>query len=296
MSDKGSDKDTGCIAGPIEGESRILERLLQLDGVRKEFPMNDGTTLVALKNLSLTIRDIEHKPQIVSLLGPSGAGKTTALRVIAALDKPTTGTVVITNGEPDQMRPIRVGDVGVVFQRYPLFDDLNVINNLIVPAVRSGICKADAEEKALRYLAEFNLEKHGEAWPVQLSGGQRQRVAILQQLMQDRHFIILDEPFSGLDPVNIINVIKLISTIANRHTLNTFIIITHDITSAMIISDHIYLLGRERDETGSPIQGSRVMKEYDLIGEGLAYHPEIEDIPRFAAIRKEIKMVEFPKL
>jgi NitT/TauT family transport system ATP-binding protein len=290
------DKDTSCITGPIEGGVRNLERLLHLEGVRKEFPMNDGTTLVALKNLSLTIRNIEYKPQIVSMLGPSGAGKTTALRIIAALDKPTAGSVMITNGQPDEMRPIRIGDVGVVFQRYPLFDDLNVLNNLIVPAARSGICKADAKEKALQYLAEFNLEKHGEAWPVQLSGGQRQRVAILQQLVQDRHFIVLDEPFSGLDPVNIINVIKLISNIAHRHTLNTFIIITHDITSAMIISDHIYLLGRERDEAGNPIQGSRVMKEYDLISEGLAYHPDVEDIPRFSAIRKEIKMVEFPKL
>ena len=114
--------------------------------------------------------------------------------------------------------------------------------------------------------------------------------------MRDRHFIILDEPFSGLDPVNIINVITLISTIANKHTWNTFIIITHDVTSALIISDHVYLLGRERDENGAPISGSRVMKEYNLVAEGLAYHPDIEDIPRFAEIRKEIKIVEFPKL
>ena len=155
---------------------------------------------------------------------------------------------------------------------------------------------AAAKEKALQYLDEFNLVKHGLAWPLQLSGGQRQRVAILQQLMQDRHFVILDEPFSGLDPVNITSVINLISKIANQHTLNTFIIITHDITSALTICDHVYLLGRERDEKGEPIPGSRIMKEYDMVAEGLAYQPNIEDIPRFAEIRKEIKLVEFPKL
>src|SRR5581483_296686 len=163
-------------------------------------------------------------------------------------------------------------------------------------AVRAGMKKDEAKEKALRYLDEFNLVRQGMAWPVQLSGGQRQRVAILQQLMQDRHFIILDEPFSGLDPVNITNVINIINRIANEHTLNTFIIITHDVTSALTISDHVYLLGRERDAGGQPIPGSRVMKEYDLIAEGIAYHPDIEDLPRFAEIRKEIKLVEFPKL
>ena len=140
------------------------------------------------------------------------------------------------------------------------------------------------------------MVKQGLAWPMQLSGGQRQRVAILQQLMRDRHFIILDEPFSGLDPVNIINVIDLIVRTANQHTLNTFIIVTHDVTSALIVSDTVYLLGRERDAQGEPLPGARVMKQYDLIAEGLAYHPDIEDIPRFSEIRKEIKLVEFPKL
>jgi polar amino acid transport system ATP-binding protein/sulfate transport system ATP-binding protein len=288
--------DTACLPGPLSGPPEHLASLLKLENIGKEFPMNDGTTLVALRGLSLCIEDIKGKPQIVSLLGPSGAGKTTTLRIIAGLDRPTAGRVLITIGAPGGLRPVRVGDVGVVFQRYPLFDDLNVLSNLVEPAVRSGMPGKEAKEKALRYLDEFGLVKQGMAWPVQLSGGQRQRVAILQQLMQDRHFILLDEPFSGLDPVNIMNVIKLIDRIANQHTLNTFIIITHDVTSALAISDHVYLLGRARDEQGQPIPGARVMKEYDLIAEGLAYRPDIEDLPHFAELRKEIKLVEFPKL
>ncbi|MBP6820168.1 MAG: ATP-binding cassette domain-containing protein [Acidobacteria bacterium] len=294
MSD--STNPTGIVPGPINGQPKMLETLLMLDNVSREFPMNDGTTFVALKDLSLTIHNIEDKPQIVSLLGPSGAGKTTALRIIAGLDRPTAGQVLITNGDGETMRPARIGDVGVVFQRYPLFEDLNVLNNLVEPAVRRGMQAKDAKEKALRFLDEFGLVKQGLAWPVQLSGGQRQRVAIMQQLMLERHFIILDEPFSGLDPVSITSVIKLISRIANEHTLNTFIIITHDVTSALAISDHVYLLGRERDEKGEPLPGSRVMKEYDLIAEGLAYQPDIEDLPRFDELRKEIKLTEFPKL
>ncbi len=291
-----ADNNTDCIPGQLDQMPQMLETLLHIENVGKEFLMNDGSTFVALKDFTLNIQNIKDKPQIVSLLGPSGSGKTTALRIIAGLDRPTSGSVLITNGAEQQLRPVRVGDVGVVFQRYPLFEDLNVLHNLIDPAVRSGMSKDKAKEKALRLLDEFDLVKQGLAWPLQLSGGQRQRVAILQQLMLDRHFIILDEPFSGLDPVNILNVIKLISNIAHQHTLNTFLIITHDVTSALIISDHLYLLGRERDKQGEPQKGSRVMKEYDLIAEGLAYRSDIEDLPRFAEIRKEIRLVEFPKL
>jgi NitT/TauT family transport system ATP-binding protein len=285
-----------CIEGPLAGPPERLEDLLKLEQVTKEFPMNDGSTFVALKGLSLSIGNIKHKPQIVSLLGPSGSGKTTALRLVAGLDRPTSGQISISDGAARRLRAVRVGDVGVVFQRYPLFEDLNVLDNLLVPAVRRGIAAPEAKDRALAYLDEFDLVKQGLAWPVQLSGGQRQRVAILQQLMLERFFIILDEPFSGLDPVNVTNVINLINRIAHRHTLNTFIIITHDVTSALTISDKVYLLGRDRDKKGEPVPGSRVMKEYDLIAEGLAYQPEIEDLPRFAELRKEIKLIEFPKL
>jgi NitT/TauT family transport system ATP-binding protein len=290
------DDQSKCLPGPLSGPPVMLETLLRVDDVGKEFPMNDGGTFAALRGFSLTIGNIQGKPQIVGLLGPSGAGKTTALRIIAALDRPTFGRVEISDGAAGKLRPVRLGDVGVVFQRYPLFEDLKVIDNLIAPAVRSGIPANEAKEKALSFLDEFDLVRQGLAWPLQLSGGQRQRVAILQQLMLNRHFIILDEPFSGLDPVNVVNVINLISRVAHQHTLNTFIIITHDVTSALAISDHVYLLGRERDVKGEPVPGSRVMKEYDLIAEGLAYRPDIEDLPRFAELRKEIRLIEFPRL
>jgi len=292
----GSSDTPSCVAGPLPGDPELLEPLLAIEGLAKSFKTNDGNTLVVLKDFSLTLRDIKGKPQVVSLLGPSGAGKTTALRIIAGLDKPTAGCVMLSEGDGKPLREVRVGDVGVVFQRYPLFDDINVLNNLVEPAVRAGMPKKTARDKALRLLDEFDMVKQGLAWPQQLSGGQRQRVAILQQLMQDRHFIILDEPFSGLDPVNIINVINLIVSTANQHTRNTFIIVTHDVTSALIVSDTVFLLGRTRNEKGDPVPGARVMKQYNLIAEGLAYHPGIEDIPRFSEIRKEIKLVEFPKL
>jgi ABC-type nitrate/sulfonate/bicarbonate transport system ATPase subunit len=284
-----------CIPGPLD-TMETVGQLLAVRSVTRTFEANDGSTLTVLEDLNLDIYDIKGKPQIVSLLGPSGVGKTTLLRLIAGLDKPTKGEILIGN-EDHALSPVKMGDVGVVFQKYPLFEDINVLDNLIEPVVRRGAMKRDeAKKQALHYLDEFDLVKQGLAYPAQLSGGQRQRVSLLQQLMGDRTFIILDEPFSGLDPVNITSAINLIVNIASRHTLNSFIIITHDVTAALAISDHVYLLGRDRDEKGEPVSGARVKKTYDLIAEGLAYRENIEDLPRFSEIRKEIKLVEFPKL
>jgi ABC-type nitrate/sulfonate/bicarbonate transport system ATPase subunit len=284
-----------CIPGPLD-TMETVGQLLAVRSVTKTFDANDGTTFKVLEDVCLDIHDIKGKPQIVSLLGPSGVGKTTLLRLIAGLDQPTKGEILIGN-EDHALSPVKMGDVGVVFQRYPLFEDITVLDNLIEPVVRRRAMKREeAKQQALRYLDEFDLVKQGLSYPAQLSGGQRQRVSLLQQLMGDRTFIILDEPFSGLDPVNITNAINLIVNIASRHTLNSFIIITHDVTAALAISDHVHLLGRDRDDRGEPVSGARVKKSYDLIAEGLAYRENIEDLPRFSEIRKEIKLVEFPKL
>lgn len=282
--------DSDCIDGVLPTQAVMLEDLLTVDNVSRGFDLNNGKRLPVLTEVSLTIKNIQHKPQIVTILGPSGGGKTTLLRIMAGLDKPDSGTVSV-HAENDGMRPVKIGDVGVVFQRYPLFDDRNVLQNLIEPAINSGLSSAEAKAKAAKFLDEFGLENQVSSFPLQLSGGQRQRVAIAQQLIQDRHYVILDEPFSGLDPNNIQNVIDLLQRIANQHTKNTFVIVTHDVTSALIISDRVVILGKT-----SANEGSKIVKEYDLIKEGLAYQPNIEDLPRFQAIRKEIKYVEFPKL
>ncbi len=282
--------DTDCIDGALPTQAVKLEDLLTVEKISKSFELNNGKRLPVLTEVSLTIQNIQHKPQILSILGPSGGGKTTFLRILAGLDKPDSGSVCV-HVENDGMRPVKVGDIGVVFQRYPLFDDRNVLQNLVEPAMNSGLSRSEAKTKAEKFLDEFGLENQTSSFPLQLSGGQRQRVAIAQQLIQNRHYIILDEPFSGLDPNNIHNVINLLSRIAHQHTKNTFIIVTHDITSALIISDRVIILGKT-----SATEGSKIVKEYDMIKEGLAYQENIEDLPRFLAIRKEIKYVEFPKL
>lgn len=284
-----NDDDIKCIDGVLPNGAVMLEELLVIDKVSKSFWTNDGKRFPVLDNMSLTIRDIKDKPQVVSVLGPSGCGKTTLMRLIAGLDKPDVGAVLCSKND-GKLYPVKVGDVGVVFQRYPLFDDRTVLQNLVEPARNSGLSKSAAEERAVQYLDEFDLSEQKNSFPLQLSGGQRQRVAISQQLIQERHYIILDEPFSGLDPNNTLNVIKLINRVANQHTKNTFIIVTHDITSALIVSDRVFLIGKTKNE------GGRIVKEYDLIKEDLAYRKDIEDLPRFNELRKEIRYVEFPRL
>jgi NitT/TauT family transport system ATP-binding protein len=271
-----------------------MEELLTIENVSKGFRLNDGKELQVLSDVNLKILNIPVKPQIVSILGPSGGGKTTLLRILAGLDVPDSGKVAIKDAKSNSLRDVKIGDIGVVFQRYPLFDDRTVLQNLVEPAVNGGLSSADAKQKALQFLEDFELLKQASSFPVQLSGGQRQRVAIAQQLIQERRYIILDEPFSGLDPNNIANVIKLLQHVASQHTDNTFIIVTHDITSALIISDHVYLLGKPNDSAAG--KGAYFVKDYDLIAEGLAYNESIEDMPRFLQIRKEIKYVHFPRL
>jgi NitT/TauT family transport system ATP-binding protein len=248
-----------------------------------------------LRDLSFEIRNI-HRPgmqqgQVVGLLGPSGMGKTCLFRILAGLDRPDSGSVLI--GE--EGRPVERGMVGVVAQNYPLFSHRTVLGNLIIAARRVGMPGRDAQEKAQRLLREFGLEAHAGKYPVQLSGGQRQRVAIAQQFMCSEHFLLMDEPFSGLDLIAVDRVSRFITEMAQSHELKTFIVVTHDVTAALEVSDTIWLLGRERDERGNIIPGARIHSTYNLVERGLAWRDGITTTPEFLELLREIREV-FPRL
>jgi NitT/TauT family transport system ATP-binding protein len=269
------------------------EPLLRVEEVHQSFPKPDGGRAVVLDDVSLEVLNIPDSGQIRAILGPSGCGKTTLFRVIAGLDKPERGRVLVT----EELVPVRVGMVGVVFQSYPLFEHMTVAANLIHPARQNGVSAKDAKEKARELMEYFGLAEKADTYPVQLSGGQRQRVAIIQQLMTDKHFLIMDEPFSGLDMINGVRLADMIAKVAHKHTLNTILIITHDISMACITADRIHLMGRVRDEAGAcvPGAGSRIVKEYDLVERGLAYRPDITALHEYQDLRREIGE-EFRKL
>jgi len=241
-----------------------------------------------LHNINLTIRDIIRpgaiQGQIVALLGPSGIGKTQLFKILAGMRKPTSGTVLVT----EQLIPVRAGMVGVVAQTYPLFKNRTVLSNLMIAAQLRGHAKADAKAKALEALALYGLTEKAGMYPRQLSGGQRQRVAIAQQILSSEHFLLMDEPFSGLDPVMKDRACDAILKMSQLDELNTVIVVTHDIASAVTIADTVWLMGRVRQADGT-VMGATIIKEYDLIERGLAWHPDITKTPEFQSTMIEIR-------
>ena len=256
--------------------------LLKIENVCLEY---DGRPI--LKNVNAQITEIlrsDGKGQVVGFLGPSGVGKTQLFRIIAGLNQPTSGTVSLDGGQP-----VHPGLVGVVAQNYPLFENRTVLSNLLLAARQKESNPTAALNLVTGYLEEFDLADRAHAYPVQLSGGQRQRTAILQQVLCSQHFLLMDEPFSGLDLLMLEKTAKLIQRIANMDALNCVIVTTHDVTAAASVSDHLWLLGRDRDEQGIIIPGAHIMEVYDLIERDLCWHPEIITTPGFMQFVAEVK-------
>jgi polar amino acid transport system ATP-binding protein/sulfate transport system ATP-binding protein len=222
--------------------------------------------------------------QVVGLLGPSGVGKTRLIRLIAGLDRPDRGTITGVNKQP-----LVAGAVGVVFQDYPLLRHRTVLGNMVIAGIANGLPRAEADAKARSLLERFGLGQRLDFFPAQLSGGQRQRVAIAQQLMRQKQLLLMDEPFSGLDPVTLAEVIKLLVEVANMDELNTVVVVTHDIHSALVVSDTLFMLGRNRGSDDKIVTGACIQHCYDLVVEGLAWRPGVEGEPRFREVEHEVR-------
>ncbi len=259
---------------------KVHDSILQVKNISLKLGGNQ-----ILRDLSFEIRDIQREGsttgQIIGLLGPSGIGKTQLFRILAGLGKPDSGQVLV--GHPG--KPVQRGMVGVVAQQYPLFEHRTVWSNLMVAGGRRGDC--DRRGKDL--LERFRLYDRRDFFPAQLSGGQRQRVAIAQQIMCSEQFLLMDEPFSGLDVVALDAVQELINEVTNADELNTTIIVSHDIAAVCEIADLVLLLGREPDENGRQIPGARVMASYNLGEMGLAWRKGITAEPEFHKLLEEIR-------
>jgi NitT/TauT family transport system ATP-binding protein len=260
----------------------LHETLVKIDNVSLTLGGNS-----ILSNVNHEIRDIKRagmqQGQVVCLLGPSGVGKTQLFRCIAGLQKPTSGQVLIgADG-----KPVQSGDVGVVPQQYTLFRHRKVLDNLVVAAAQRGTAKKAAMQEATAYLERFGIADKSNLYPAQLSGGQRQRVAIIQQLLSSGHFLLMDEPFSGLDPIMKGEAISLIGDVASEDDLNTIIVTTHDVESAILIADQLVLLGHNKD-AGDGNTGSSIKKVYDLAAMGLAWHPELKESKDYFELSKQV--------
>ena len=176
--------------------------------------------------------------KIVAVVGQSGGGKTTLLRMLAGLETIDSGTLIY-NGQTLPLEELEKRHLlGFVFQDFQLFPHLSVLENLILSPIKTqNMSRSDAEDKARRLLDTLGLANHATAYPFSLSGGQKQRVALARAMMIDSEIIGYDEPTSALDPELRKEVEKLI--LENRATGITQIVVTHDMQFAENIADEI---------------------------------------------------------
>ena len=203
--------------------------MLELKNISKKFKDRQ-----ILENFNLTVE--ENK--ILAIVGPSGGGKTTLLRMLAGLEKIDSGEIIY-NGESLPIDELEKRNLlGFVFQDFQLFPHLTVLENLVLSPINTmNMSKSDAEDKAITLLNKLGLEKQVNNYPVSLSGGQKQRVALARAMMIDPKIIGYDEPTSALDPELRLEVEKLI--IQNRELGITQIVVTHDLQFAENIADSI---------------------------------------------------------
>jgi amino acid ABC transporter ATP-binding protein, PAAT family (TC 3.A.1.3.-) len=203
--------------------------MLELKNISKQFGQK-----VIFNHFNLSIPE----GKILSLVGPSGGGKTTLLRMLAGLEKIDSGQVIYD----DEVIAIEhLGHrnlLGFVFQDFQLFPHLTVLDNLILSPIKSmNVSKEEAIQKARDLLKRLGLEEHENAYPYSLSGGQKQRVALARAMMGNPKIIGYDEPTSALDPELRQEVEKLI--LQNQKLGITQIVVTHDMQFAQNISDEI---------------------------------------------------------
>ena len=233
---------------------------------------------VVIKDINFIEKDVIREDhitgQVIAFVGRSGRGKSTLFRALTGLVKPTTGKILIadtsTKENNGDAKEVIEGDIGFVNQKYTLFRNKTVKQALLFALRKKDISKEAKEKLISKYLKEWGLEEFKNQYPNELSGGQRQRTAIIEQILSSGYYMVLDEPFSGLDVGNIEDVKKSIKLITSTHELNTVIYCTHDIELAVELADSIYVLGYPTIE-GKKMDYGTIVKSIDMKKRGLAW-------------------------
>jgi NitT/TauT family transport system ATP-binding protein len=191
--------------------------------------------MVAIKDINLSIEE----GQFVCFVGPSGCGKTTLLNILAGLDKPTEGEVILDGHPVYGTGPDRC----MVFQENALFPWLKVIDNVEFGLRMKGIDKAKRREQAMHYLEMMQLAKFADAYTYQLSGGMKQRVAIARALVMDPEVLLMDEPFAALDSQTRDLLLVELQLIWAK-TKKTIVFITHNITESICLGDKVVVFSK----------------------------------------------------
>jgi len=205
----------------------MSDHIIEVSGLKRSF-QKDGIVIEVLKGVDFTA----DKGEFITIMGPSGAGKSTFLHIIGTLDKPTEGTVLfggqdIMSFSEDEQSRFRNEKVGFIFQFYHLLQDLNVVENVMMPLLIRRMKPAEAEAKARNFLETVELTHRLNHKPGELSGGEQQRVAIARALINEPEVILADEPTGNLDRKTGREVMRQILTI-QKNLSATLILVTHD--------------------------------------------------------------------
>jgi polar amino acid transport system ATP-binding protein len=210
---------------------------LRLHDLSKSF---DGRPV--LQQVHLELKDVHA----LVLIGPSGGGKSTLLRLLAGLESPDSGSIeidgsVLPFGNETALRRHRL-QTGFVFQAHNLFPHLTAVENVALPLIHvHGVSRPEARRQALDLLARFKLDSHAHQRPYELSGGQRQRVAIARSLAVKPRLLLFDEPTSALDPEMTAEVLDSIAALKSEG--RDFVLVTHQMGFARRVADHLAFVG-----------------------------------------------------
>lgn len=200
--------------------------LVELRNVSKIYHLG-GEEIRALDNVSLDI----HAGEFISIIGPSGSGKSTLMHILGCLDSPSKGTIqldgiMIQNASANELAAIRNQKIGFVFQFFNLLPKLNVMQNVELPMVYSGVSARERRNRAMAALEMVGLENRSKHRPMQLSGGQQQRVAIARALVNSPKIVFADEPTGNLDSHTGEAILQLFSKLSKEG--RTIALVTHD--------------------------------------------------------------------
>lgn len=205
--------------------------MIRIKDLKKSFSTKDVETM-AINNVSLEIK----RGEFTAIMGPSGCGKSSLLNVMGMLDNPSSGSyefegVEVSGYNEKQLAELRKENIGFVFQRFNLIDELTVSENIELPLVYLNVPSAERKRRIQSILSRMNIDHRAKHFPKQLSGGQKQRVAIARALVTNPGLILADEPTGNLDSENGTEVMRLLSEL-NRDGV-TIIMVTHSERDAM---------------------------------------------------------------
>lgn len=223
----------------LKGDNR-LSSIIELHGVSKIYKMGNER-VEALKDINLTIEEGDF----CCLLGTSGSGKSTLLNLMAGLEKPTTGQILIKGKHVEKMNEkqlvlFRQKHIGFVFQSYNLLSTLTALENVELPLTFKGIPRAKRLKEATQMLELVGLKERLKHKPSQMSGGQQQRVGIARAFVGKPPIIFADEPTGNLDSRTTIEVMELITSIAKQNN-QTLVLVTHEVEIAQYMNKIIYI-------------------------------------------------------